>query len=145
LGRHPWELLFVAMAHQRLKKTRQAEQFLAQALAWIEVADRAWTEQWERPGPRYWSWWERAGVQALRRKAQAVGRRAQAWLRLGATGPTSREVSRTSPERKRGKRGPAVRPAVFLQSGRQGGGGRLVSGGFPARPPTGRPPSAGGG
>jgi WD40 repeat protein len=73
--RRGWDLLFLAMAHHRLKQQQQAEEYFTQALAWIRTAERAWVEQWERPGPRWFDWRERTEVLALRREAEALLRR----------------------------------------------------------------------
>jgi WD40 repeat protein len=72
-----WDLLFLAMAYQRTQRPREAEDCLAQALAWIEAAERAWTDPLAGPGPRWYHWRERVEVQALRREAEALVRGAK--------------------------------------------------------------------
>jgi hypothetical protein len=71
-GRRAWDLLFLAMAHHRARRPREAEDCLAQAQNWIGAAERARTDPFARPGPRWMDWYERTQVEALRREAEAL-------------------------------------------------------------------------
>jgi WD40 repeat protein len=70
---HPlraWDYLLLALAHHSAGHTDQARAALAQAVGWIDEADR-----WEIPGSDYrrWYFWrERVEVQALRREVEAL-------------------------------------------------------------------------
>jgi tetratricopeptide (TPR) repeat protein len=68
----PWDWLFLAMAHHRLKHADKARQYFDWAAAWIDEADRPGMGEGGL-GPRWWgAWSEGVEVRTLRREAELV-------------------------------------------------------------------------
>jgi hypothetical protein len=68
----PWEWLFLAIAHHRLKHTGEAKKWLDQAATWIAAAEKQQDGPLGSTRPGWYNWRERVMANALRREAESL-------------------------------------------------------------------------